>query len=276
MNDWDSSNGLDNTNRLPTATKRQRCPTTPTSTQQPEFFFRWYRCLAHEIEYAGLGALAQRHDDPNTRRTAGCRRYAPETAVYRLDGTPAVADVGVGARIVKTADPTPEIRFCRHGFTSKHFEAYVGNDPANKVDPNGMCSKAALGAALTTSVADGPVPVGEVIGVGIAVADCGYRVYKLVQIARAPSVADTIEDIADPEDGEEQESEKEEDDEDEYWEDQFPEEEDRKKNRERRNQERRERPNDPEEKEARQRENEERKRLTGRGGDEPAPDDEEF
>lgn len=45
--------------------------------------------------------------------------------------------------------------------------AYVGGDSVNRMDPTGQCSAAAAGTAGVAAIADGPVPAGDVIGVGI-------------------------------------------------------------------------------------------------------------
>ncbi len=154
--------------------------------------------------------------------------------------------------------------------------AYVGNDPINSLDPTGESARglakvAIAGIAIDMSVPDptdlavpkwvGYVFIGAAAGITIAVtSDNGED-------------ADT--ETADDDDGGVFEPDIEDSDE-EYWEDQFPDEVDRKKNRERRNGERRNQPNDPVEKERRQRENEDAKRRTGRSGDDPAPDEDDF
>ena len=58
--------------------------------------------------------------------------------------------------------------------------AYVGNDPVNQTDPDGKCSWRAVGAAGVAAAADGPIPLGEAVGVGVVVGDCVYRLYRWI------------------------------------------------------------------------------------------------
>lgn len=64
--------------------------------------------------------------------------------------------------------------------------AYVGGDPVNRTDPDGKCSRAAGAVGLLAAAADGPIPVGDVIGAGIVIGDCIYRVYRLLESAGQP------------------------------------------------------------------------------------------
>lgn len=43
-----------------------------------------------------------------------------------------------------------------------------------------MCTAGAFGAAGATSLADGPLPIGEVVGVVIIAGSCGYRAYRTI------------------------------------------------------------------------------------------------
>jgi len=67
--------------------------------------------------------------------------------------------------------------------------AYVGNNPLNATDPSGMCYVAAAGAAGGAAVADGPLPIGDAIGVGILAGSCVYRGYRMFRAWRAANAA---------------------------------------------------------------------------------------
>jgi RHS repeat-associated protein len=59
--------------------------------------------------------------------------------------------------------------------------AYVENDPLNHTDPDGRCSAGAATAGGVAAVADGPVPVGDAVGVAIVVGSCVYKAAKAVR-----------------------------------------------------------------------------------------------
>ena len=55
-----------------------------------------------------------------------------------------------------------------------NWYAYVDNDPVNRVDPTGNSPAGALAAAGGAAAADGPLPIGDIIAIGIL----GYECYQ--------------------------------------------------------------------------------------------------
>ncbi len=48
----------------------------------------------------------------------------------------------------------------------------LGNDPVNLIDPTGMCTMRAAAVAGTAALVDGPIPVGDAVGVVILGVAC--------------------------------------------------------------------------------------------------------